>query len=285
MNKRREKAIVAALLRFEKSLHNCKTDFLLKCGSEEHKLITDIEKHPHAFVIGCVLDRVIKAEKAWAAPYKLKQRIEQIGVFSFSHLGKLTPDDWEKYLGRQDDDPEFLHINWRNVKQGMPLCLHSAMQVINRYSKGDGDARHMWTGDNLRGKDIVARFKEIRGVGDKIANMAVRILVTRFKQPIETASIDISVDRHIARVVRRLGLIGKNTPKSQEKKVIVDKARELYPKFPAFIDLPIFIIGRNFCHETNPNCGGCPMSTLCDYALHKRKPAPKTKTKRKRMKK
>ncbi|MDD9883919.1 MAG: iron-sulfur cluster loop [Gammaproteobacteria bacterium] len=279
MNKRREKAIVAALLRFEKSLRSRKTDFLLKRGSEEHKLITDIEKHPHAFVIGCVLDRNIPAEKAWAAPYKLKQRI---GCFSFSHLRQLKQKGWKKYLGPQKGDPEKIHRFWKTV---MPDCLHSAVQIIDKYSNNCGKAQYMWTGDNLRGKDVVDRFKEIRGVGDKIANMAVRILVTRFEQPIETASIDISVDRHIARVVRRLGLIGKNTPKSQEKKVIVDKARELHPDFPALIDLPIFIIGRNYCHETNPNCGDCPMTKLCDHALHKRKPAPKTKAKRKRMKK
>ena len=260
MNKRREQEIVDELLQFAESLGDRETDFLLKRGNEEHKLITDIEKHPHAFVIGCVLDRQIDAGKAWAAPYKLKQRI---GCFSFSKLRQLTQEDWKIHLGPQKNDPEKIHRFWKTV---MPECLCSAIQVIDRYSKGDGDARHMWTGDNLRGKDIVARFKEIRGVGDKIANMAARILVTRFKQPIETASIDISVDRHIARVVRRLGLIGKNTPKSQEKKVIVDKARELYPKFPAFIDLPIFIIGRNFCHETNPNCGDCPMEKLCDHA-------------------
>ena len=262
MNKRREQEIVDELLQFAESLGDRETDFLLTRGSEEHKLITDIEKHPHAFVIGCVLDRVIKAEKAWAAPYKLKRRI---GGFSFRRLHQLMPNDWEKYLGKQDNDPECLHIYWRNTKQGMPLCLHSAMRVIKKYSK-KGDARCMWSGDNLRGKDVVDRFKEIRGVGDKIANMAVRILVTRFEQPIETASIDISVDRHIARVVRRLGLIDKNTPKSRQKEAIVDKARELYPKFPAFIDLPIFIIGRNFCHETNPNCGDCPMEKLCDHA-------------------
>lgn len=268
MNKRCEKKIVEALLQFAETLKNRETDFLLKRGSEEHKLITDIEKHPHAFVIGCVLDRQIDAGKAWAAPYKLKKRI---GNFSFSKLRQLTQEDWKKYLGPQDSDPENpqdsdpekIHRFWKTI---MPECLHSAIQVIDRYSKGSGDARCMWTGDNLLGEDVVCRFKRIRGVDDKIANMAVRILVTRFNRPIETASIDISVDRHVARVVRRLGLIDKDTPKHRQKKVIVDKARELHPDFPALIDLPIFIIGRDYCHETNPNCGECPMAKLCDYA-------------------
>lgn len=267
MDKRREKRIVNALLRFAETLDHRETDFLLERGSDAHKLITDIEKRPHAFVIGCVMDRMIPAERAWAGPYKLKRRI---GAFSFRRLRQLTPDDWEKYLGRQDNDPECLHIYWRNTTQGMPLCLHSAMQVIEKYSK-KGDARCMWSGSNLRGKDVVDRFKEIKGVGDKIANMAVRILVTQFGKQIETASIDISCDRHIARVIRRLGLIAKNTSKRRQKSVIVNKARELHPEFPAFIDLPMFIIGKNLCHKTNPNCGACPMKRLCDYAKASRK--------------
>jgi len=266
MNKQREKRIVKALLRFAETLDHRETDFLLERGSAAHKLITDIEKRPYAFVIGCVMDRMVPAERAWVAPYKLKRRI---GAFSFRRLHQLTPDDWEKHLGRQDNDPECLHIYWRNTKQGMPLCLYSAMQIIGeRYN---GDAKRMWTGDNLRGKDVVDRFKEIRGVGDKIANMAVRILVTRFKRRIETASIDISCDRHIARVIRRLGLIAKNTSKRRQKSVIVNKARELHPEFPAFIDLPMFIIGKNLCHKTNPNCGDCPMKRLCDHARGSRK--------------
>jgi len=267
MNKRREQEIVAKLLRLAKS--GCEEEnFLLEPDSEPYQLICDLENNSHAFVIGCVLDRMISAEKAWAAPYKLKQRV---GGFSFSRLRRLTPDDWEKYLGKQNGDPksECLHINWRNVKQGMPQCLYSAMQIIDECY--NGDAWRMWSDNNLPGKEVVRRFKKIRGVGDKIANMAVRILVTKFKLPIKTDSIDISVDIHISRVVRRLGLIDNDTPKRRVKKLIVDKAQELSPAFPAKIDRPIFIIGRNFCHETNPNCGDCPMTNLCDYALA---PAP-----------
>jgi len=270
MNTQREQEIVDKLLAFAKSLDDHGTDFLLALDSEERQLIADIENTPHAFVIGCVLDRRVPAEKAWAAPYKLKERI---GSFSFSRLRQLTPDDWEKYLGKQDDDPECIHINWRNVTQGMPLCLHSAMQAIDRYSDGSGDAKCMWTGDGLRGDDIVNRFKQIRGVGDKIANMAVRILVTRFKQPIKRNSIDVSVDVHVARVFPRLGLVhvSRGMSTKEKKNLIVEKARELYPCFPAKIDRPIFMIGKQFCHKTKPNCGGCPMKRLCDHAKASRK--------------
>jgi len=267
MNKRREQAIVKALLRFEEQTTNDAEGFILSRNNEEHALIFDLENTPHAFVIGCVLDKMIAAEKAWAGPHKLAQRIDD---FSFSNLRKLTPEDWKNYLGPQDDDPSHIHWLWETV---MPKSLHSAMQVIDEYSCGRGDAKCMWTGDGLRGDDIVNRFKKINGVGDKIANMAVRILVTRFKQPIKKNSIDVSVDVHVAKVFPRLGLVQIDESASQRdiKKIIVQKARELHPSFPAEIDRPIFMIGKQYCHKTNPNCGACLMTRLCDYAKASRK--------------
>lgn len=262
MNKRREKAIVAKLLRFEERRLNESGNLVLDPDKEEHKLIFDLENTPHAFVIGCVLDQKIPAERAWAGPYKLAQRI---GDFSFSKLHQLKQKGWKKYLGPQKGDPTKIHIFYETR---MPKYLESAMQAIDRYSDGSGDAKCMWTGDGLRGDDIVNRFKSILGVGDKIANMAVRILVTRFKQPIKRNSIDVSVDVHVARVFPRLGLVhvDEGMSKKEKKNLIVYKARELHPKFPAEIDPPLFIIGRDYCHETNPNCGDCRMEEFCDYA-------------------
>jgi len=267
MNKRREQRIVNALLRFEEQTADDAGGFILSRRNKEHALIFDIENTPHAFVIGCVLDQRIPAGKAWAGPYKLKERI---GDFSFSKLRQLKQNDWKRYLGPQKSDPETIHRYWETR---MPKYLESAMQAIDRYSDGSGDAKCMWTGDGLRGDDIVNRFKQIRGVGDKIANMAVRILVTRFKQPIKKNSIDVSVDVHVARVFPRLGLVHVNRGMStkEKKHLIVEKARELYPCFPAKIDRPIFMIGKQFCHKTKPNCGGCPMKRLCDHAKASRK--------------
>jgi len=262
MDKRREKRIAAALLRFDEQTADDAGGFILNRRNKAHALIFDLKKTPHAFVIGCVLDQRIPAEKAWAGPHKLAQRI---GDFSFPTLRRLKQKDWKKYLGPQRGDPEKLHIF---CETRMPKYLESAMQAIDWYSDGSGDARRMWTGAGLRGDDIVNRFKSILGVGDKIANMAVRILVTRFKQPIKKNSIDISVDVHVAKVFPRLGLVQIDAGTSQRdiKKIIVQKARELHPSFPAKIDRPIFMIGKRFCHKTKPNCGECPMKRLCDYA-------------------
>ena len=38
-------------------------------------LLTDLEKTPHAFVLACVMDKQIKASKAWEIPYKISKRL------------------------------------------------------------------------------------------------------------------------------------------------------------------------------------------------------------------
>ena len=50
-------------------------------------LLNDLEGHPHAFVIACIMDRQIKAEKAWAIPKEIEKAL---GGFSLSRLNGLS---------------------------------------------------------------------------------------------------------------------------------------------------------------------------------------------------
>ena len=50
---------------------------------EADALLNDLGRYPHAFVIACVMDRQIKAEKAWLIPYTIS---EKLGGFSMEAL-------------------------------------------------------------------------------------------------------------------------------------------------------------------------------------------------------
>ena len=49
----------------------------------QNELLNNFKEYPHAFVLGCVMDKQIKAENAWAIPYKVK---EELGNFNIDFL-------------------------------------------------------------------------------------------------------------------------------------------------------------------------------------------------------
>jgi hypothetical protein len=53
---------------------------------EADELLNDIDEHPHFFVLACIMDRQIKAERAWLIPYRIHKKI---GDHSFQALSDL----------------------------------------------------------------------------------------------------------------------------------------------------------------------------------------------------
>jgi uncharacterized HhH-GPD family protein len=209
-------------------------------------LLNDLENFPHAYVLACVMDRQIKAEKAWLIPHFIA---EKLGNFEFKTLAALSLAEVEKLM----TDPAPLH----RFPAEMSKNFHSAIQTIAK--KYDGVASKVWDGEPSSA-EVVYRFLEFRGVGQKIATMAANILARDLKiKFLDYYSIDISVDVHIQRVFYRLGLI----PKSASNEQIIYRARALSPEFPGLLDLPAWEIGRNWCKPSDPNCSDCYISKAC----------------------
>jgi endonuclease III len=219
---------------------------------EADVLLKDLEKHPHAFVLACVMDRQIKAERAWVIPYRFSQNL---GGFSIEKLKELSLPDVYRIMSQ----PEPLH----RFVDTMSKYFYSAIQRIsNKYSD---DASRIWAG-NPSSAEVVFRFLEFDGVGPKIATITANILARDFKIPFaDHFSIDISADVHICRVFARLELSATDASVEQ----IIYKARALYPNFPGIMDLPCWEIGRNYCKASNPDCGACYMNDLCPTAIPK----------------
>jgi endonuclease III len=198
-------------------------------------LLNDLDNHPHAFVLACIMDRQIKAEKAWLIPYRI---LERLNDFSMEALHRLSRAD----VNRLMTEPEPLH---RFVDK-MSGFFHSAIQrIAQEYAS---NASRMWTG-KPSSAEVVYRFLEFDGVGPKIASMAANILAREFKVPLtDYFSIDISADVHVRRVFSRLGLCKPDASVEQ----IIYKSRALYPEFPGMMDFPCWEIGRNWCKARGP---------------------------------
>lgn len=239
------------------------TDYLLKTGRQlfdQHQppnfsgraeadiVVTDLERHPHAFVLGCIADRQIRAERAWELPYLLGQRI---GGLDFATLVELSPEQWQvAFLS-----PTPLH---RYHAAMASYCRSAVARIASDYA---GDAAAIWR-DRPSSALVVQRFLAFDGVGPKIATMAANILARDFKVPMsDYYSIDVSVDRHVKRVLLRLGIVRKNATNEE----IIYAARALSPTFPGLLDLPLWEIGRRYC-RASPQCRDCPLCAPCPYS-------------------
>lgn len=216
---------------------------------EADKLLNDIDSYPHAFVIACIMDRQMKAERAWRIPYDL---MERIGSFRFSDLAKLSPQELEKVMMQ----PEPLH----RFPSQMSKFLYAAIRRIEDWYHGDASA--IWA-NRPSSAAIVLRFLEFDGVGRKIATMAANCLVREFRIPVSDCySIDISVDIQVRRVFARMGFVPEDAPEDY----IIYRARELHPEYPGIFDLVLWELGRAVCQPRNPACKECRWSDLCKYA-------------------
>ncbi len=212
---------------------------------EADDLLNDLENFPHAFVLGSIMDRQIKAKKAWIIPYQISQ---EIGGFEFLRLLKVSEDEFKEIFNRK---------NLHRFNDDMAKYFYLGIQKIHKdYSD---DASNIWKG-NPRSATIVKRFLEFEGVGIKIATMAANILAREFKIPMKDhICIDISPDRHVKRVFKRLGFIPENASNAE----LIYTARELNPEYPGIFDLSCWKIRRDYCKPQNPDCEHCYLNAYC----------------------
>jgi endonuclease-3 len=103
------------------------------------------------------------------------------------------------------------------------------------------------------GGEVPATMEELvplPGVGRKTANV---ILGTAFGTP------GLTVDTHVGRLSRRLGLTRETDPVKVER----DLARVLPRKEWTMFGHRLIFHGRQVCHARKPDCAGCGLSALC----------------------
>lgn len=217
---------------------------------EGNAYLNNIEEYPHLFVLACIMDKQMKAEKAWEIPIKIGKYIQS---YEFEDYAKLSLDDYIKI---------FQEKRLHRFNEVQAKYFYNAIQMIKNTYKSY--AANIWN-DCPKSATLVLRFLEFEGVGIKIATMAANILVRQFKiKVVDKYSIDISPDVHIRKIFYRMGLV-KSKENTNE---IIYKARELYPEFPGIIDFSTWEIGRNYCFAKKPNCEECPINQDCKKILN-----------------
>ena len=237
---------------------------LVKLGEEKYKLrkkskdlvrfmnndvedtfLNDLENTPHAFVLACLMDKQIKAEKAWHIPYVIKG---VLGGFDIETLGNVSLKKYVSIFNKYK-------LHRFNADQAEIFYL-GVQRIIDVY---DGDVSKIWQ-DKPSSSKVVYDFLQFKGAGVKIANMTANILARDFLIPFsDYYSIDISPDTHIMRIMKRTGLVSKDADRDS----VIYKARELNPSYPGIIDFSCWEIGRSWCHPQNPDCANCVLKDVC----------------------
>lgn len=219
------------------------------------ELLNDLDSHPHAFVIACVMDRQIKAERAWLIPHSLRERA---GGFELPRIRAFSLPEVENLM----TNPEPLH----RFPAVMSRNLLAAAEMIDR--EYCGDASRIWSGEPSSA-EVVFRLLQFPGVGPKIGTMAANILARQFKVRFsDYSSVDISPDVHVRRVFGRLGLSREEAPVEE----LVYRARAIYPQFPGILDFPVWEVGRQWCRPKAPLCPRCYLAKVCPTAQRNERP-------------
>ena len=210
----REKKLCDALTaKAHQRLNSPKKVLNFTTDPEANRLVCDLDQFPHAFVIACMLDVQSTAEKVWSIPFELKKRL---GTFDIKSLNEMPKERIVEVMC----NPTNLH----RYPTKMADAVYLAIQKI--HEDYEGDASNIWSGRPTSAK-LVRRFKEFKYVGPKIATMATNILVRYFGLELsDYESIDISADKHVVKVFKRLGFVGPNATKDD----VIQKARKLSPE-------------------------------------------------------
>jgi endonuclease III len=218
-------------------------------------LLNDLETYPHIFVLGTLMNRQYDVAKCWYIPYRF-MKDEHLGTFAFAALRDVSSQSVANWMS---NPPK------HRFHRTMAEVFHAGIQRIAQ--DYGGDAGQIW--QRAPSAAIVKRrFREFKGVGPKIANMATHILVHRFKVSLsDLSAIDMPVDTHVRRVFRRWGLIPAGPSKAAERGAVIAAARRHYPAYPAVFDRPAWLTGRRWCHEHAPECVACKMRDVCPSAV------------------
>lgn len=214
-------------------------------NEEANAILNDLDKYPHAYVLACLMDRQIKAERAWNIPYEI---FKEVGSFDLSDLESIKLNELKMLFNKKK-----LH----RFNDTMAEVFYLGIYDIK--TKYHGNAAEIWGGCPSSAA-VVYRFLEFKGSGIKISTMAANILARQFRVPFsDFYSIDISPDVHIIRVMKRMGFV----PDGANNDMIIYKARELNPEFPGIIDFSCWEIGRKWCKPKKPLCNECIVNNEC----------------------
>lgn len=203
-----------------------------------------LENDPNAFLIGVLFTQGVPAERAWAGPYLLRERL--------GHLDLRRLAEEPEAVRHALQQAPMLH----RFKNTLPRWISSAARrVLEEY---DGDASEIWSpGSHV--VEVTERLAAFDGIGRKKSVMAVEILVRHFGVELQGRECgQVAYDVQVRRVFLRAGLVEHDSIEAIEA-----AAREVCPQSPGTLDLAAWLVGRETCRPRVAVCDRCRLGQVC----------------------
>ena len=203
-----------------------------------------VRSSPEAFLLGVLFTQGIPAERAWAGPYLLRERLGHLDLRRLAAERVAV----EEAVGR----PPALH----RFRRTLPGWISDASERLLTCWKGRASA--IWE-DDPTAVELMERLTAFRGIGRKKAAMTVELLTRCFGVRVrELEGGTVAYDTQVRRVFLRSGLVETDTPAEVER-----AAAEAFPEAPGRLDLPAWLTGRQWCRPRSPVCEECWLGDVC----------------------
>ena len=208
-----------------------------------------ITNNMNAFLFGLIADSSVKAETAWALPYRLRERLQHFD------LNKIANMEIDELIGLIKEKPA-LHRYPSNIASYIKFA---AELLISKYQS---NASNIWAG-GVSAAEIVLRLKEFKGISHKKAALGSLLLVRDLGIDIrDKENIDIAYDIHIRRICLRMGLCTQDTIED-----VTMAGKRICPEFPGRLTSSFWAIGRDICRPSSPLCKDCPLNEVCEQKI------------------
>jgi endonuclease-3 len=158
-------------------------------------------------------------------------------------VNKVTPDLFTKYPTAVD----FAAADRQELEEA--ICSTGFFRQKAKYIQESSHAVVHEYGGEVPG--TMEELLTLNGVARKTANVVLG--------EIYNVADGITVDTHVKRLAKRLGLTGQTDPARVEKDLMA-----LIPE-ESWIEISHLLIfhGRRVCFARNPNCANCPLNDIC----------------------
>jgi uncharacterized HhH-GPD family protein len=209
-----------------------------------------LRSSPEAFLLGILFTQGMPAERAWSGPALL---LERLGTIDPCYLA-AHPDEVREAVQARP----MLH----RFKETLPRWIvAAARRVLTEY---EADASLIWP-DGSHVLDVTQRLMAFDGIGRKKALMAVEILSRHFgARFVGRECGQVAYDVHVRRVFLRTGLADEDSVIAVES-----AAARACPDSPGTLDLPAWLIGRQWCRPRAPRCEACRLGIVCPRLTHR----------------